>query len=142
MVKEKNISKLKKDLWEPFSKFIRIRDQGVCITCGKVIPDYYDRHGNLLPGWKSAHAGHFITAKNCGIKLYFHEQNVHAQCYHCNINLSGNWVEYEKAIIKKYGKEKCEELKQMKYENNKWTRADYEEKINYYKTKLKEFYGV
>lgn len=134
---EKSLSKLKKELWSVFSIFIRQRDKGVCFTCGKVLPNFYDRHGNLLDGWKSAHAGHFVTAKTCPPPLYFDERNVNCQCYHCNINLSGNWVEYEKAIIRKYGEKVCQTLKQMKYVNAKWSRSDYEEKIEYYKQKNK-----
>lgn len=135
---QKGVKKLKKDLWTVFSQYIRLRDKGVCFTCGKKIPDYYDRNGNLRPGWKAGQAGHFITAKTCGLALYFDEFNVHCQCYHCNINLSGNWVEYEKAIIRKYGKEKCEELKRMKDESPvKWKPEYFKDNIMYYKLLIK-----
>jgi len=133
------LAKCKKELWKVFSIYIRMRDKGVCISCGKVIPSYYDRYGNKKPGWKAAHAGHFITAKNCGLALYFHEKNVHCQCYHCNINLSGNWLEYEKAIIKKYGQKTCDELKQLKWNGNvKYKVCDYVEMIEEYEKKIKE----
>ncbi len=132
-MKEKTLPKLKKALWKIFSIFIRMRDKGVCFSCGKVISDYYDRHGNLLPGWKAGQAGHFITAKNCGLALYFHEQNVHCQCHRCNINLSGNWVEYERNIIKVYGQEVCDDLKELQWKGNtKFSKEDYKEKIEHY----------
>lgn len=135
--KKKSLTKLKKEYWKLFSIWIRRRDKGICFSCGKVLPDYYDRYGNLLPGWKSGQAGHFITAKNCGLALYFHEQNVHCQCHYCNINLSGNWLEYEKAIIKKYGQEVCDELKSLKWTGSvKYSVSDYEEMIEDIKDRL------
>jgi hypothetical protein len=69
----------------------------------------------LIAGWKAGQAGHWITAANCGLALYFHEKNVHCQCYNCNINLSGNWLVYEKRIIEVYGQKTCDELKAMKW---------------------------
>lgn len=132
--KEKTLKQLKKDLWKVFSIYVRMRDGGVCFSCRKKIPNYYDRQGNLKPGWKAAQAGHWITAANCGIALYFHEKNVHCQCHRCNINLSGNWLEYEFWMIKTYGKGICEELKSMKWKGQvEFTHEEYKEKIKYYK---------
>ena len=91
--------KYKKMLWTLFSKYIRERDNYTCFTCGKVAT------GSAM------HAGHFITGATCPASLYFDEMNVHAQCYHCNINLSGNWVVYEQKMIDKYGKEITDKLK-------------------------------
>jgi hypothetical protein len=133
-----DLKKAKKECWAIFSKYIRLRDRGVCFTCGKKIPDYYDRHGNLIEGWKAGQAGHWITAANCGLALYFHEKNVHCQDYHCNINLSGNWLVYERRIIEVYGQSVCDELKSMKWkESIKYSVPDYVELIIKY-TKLFE----
>lgn len=124
---KKTLSWYKKKYWNEFSVYIRRRDSGICFTCQKKLPDYYDRYGNLLAGWKSGEAGHFITAKSCGLALYFHEQNVHCQCHYCNVNLSGNWVEYERRIIEVYGQDVCEELKQLKWTGKvKYTIDDYQ----------------
>jgi hypothetical protein len=87
----RGISKLRKDLWKVFSLHIRTRDKFTCFTCGKV------GQGAQI------HSGHFITGATCSPELYFDENNVHAQCYHCNINLSGNWVVYEQRMNEKYG---------------------------------------
>lgn len=115
-----------------------MRDKGQCFSCKKVIPSYCDRHGNVLPGWKACQAGHFITAANCGLTLYFHEMNVHCQCYHCNINLSGNWVEYEKRIIEVYGQDACDKLKWLKWNGDiKYSRENYLLKIQEYNDKIK-----
>ena len=125
-----NLKKAKKEYWKYFSIFIRMREKGVCFTCGKKIPDYYNRKGKLIEGWKAAQAGHFVTAANCGLALYFHPKNVHCQCYYCNINLSGNWLEYERRMIEVYGKEETEKIKAMKWQEEvKFCINDYADKI-------------
>ena len=77
------------------------------------------------------HAGHFIPKSVGGITLYFHEENVRAQCYNCNINLSGNQYEYSLRLG-----EKAQELYVLKGTTAKWTTQDYEHKIALYKEKL------
>lgn len=121
----KTISELRKELWKLFSLYIRTRDDFTCVTCGKK-----GEGGGI-------HAGHFITGATCGAELYFDETNVNAQCYHCNINLSGNWVKYEEFMIKACGKEYVEKLKQRRTleMGRKVTSEWYEAKIKEYKNK-------
>lgn len=84
------------------------------------------------------HAGHYIPSAVGGLKLRYNEQNVHAQCYHCNINLSGNWPSYRDFILRKYGEEVDTELQKMKCETSEpWAIEDYEIKAEEYKEKLK-----
>ncbi len=97
------ISVLKRKLWEVFSKYIRQRDNYICFTCG--------RKGE----GSGIHAGHFIPKSVGGIALYFHEENVHAQCYNCNINLGGNQYVYGE----KLGKKKVEELRRIQQQITK-----------------------
>lgn len=131
------LGKAKKEFWHIFSLYIRMRDKGVCFSCGKKIPDYYDKNGNIHPGFKKGQAGHFITAANCGLHLYFHERNVHCQCYHCNINLSGNWLEYRKKMIETYGLEETERIEQLKWSGSaKYSVMDYVDKIEEYAEKI------
>jgi len=122
--KKKSISKLKKELWVLFSKWIRQRDNYTCVTCG------HKGEGSGI------HAGHYITKAVGGLGLYFDEHNVHAQCYRCNIHLSGNWTAYREFMLKKYGPEIEQELMQARGKVVKWTEWDYEKKIAYYKEKL------
>ncbi len=138
----KTLPKLKKALWKLVSEFVRRRDKGVCFTCEKTIPDYYDRYGNLLEGWKAGQCGHFVTAKVCPPHLYFNLKNLHCQCYQCNINLSGNWTAYLPKMIKVYGQEETDKLLAMKWDDVKWSQVDYLEKIAEFKKKLKEFENV
>lgn len=120
-VKKVTVTQLKKKLWTVFSEYIRTRDKFTCFVCGR-----FATGGGM-------HAGHFIPKSVGGIALYFHEDNVHAECYHCNINLGGNLYEYGLRL----GKDKCDELYEIKKQTNKWSTEDYQEKIELYKTKLK-----
>lgn len=97
-MKKKTNAQLKKKLWEVFSKYIRLRDKGICFICGRKCEG------------SGYHAGHFIARSVGGLALYFHEDNVHGCCYHCNINLGGNTWEYGK----KLGDEKVKELYALK----------------------------
>lgn len=117
----RKISVLKRKLWEVFSKFIRQRDGYICFTCG--------RKGE----GSGMHAGHFISKAVGGIALYFHEENVHCQCYHCNINLGGNAYIYGQKLGTK-----AEELYKIKDQViEKWTEDMYLEKIKYYEEKTR-----
>lgn len=119
-MKKKSISHLKKKLWIVFSKYIRTRDKNICFTCGR----YGEGSG--------MHAGHFISKSVGGLALYFNETNVNAQCYHCNINLSGNIWEYGTRL----GEEKVKELYKLKNESWKWGVYEYEKVIEKYEEKL------
>lgn len=115
-MKKHTTASLKKKLWKVFSAYIRKRDKGICFTCGK----YAEGSGY--------HAGHFIAKASGGLALYFNEDNVHGQCYHCNINLGGNSYIYGT----KLGKKKADELYKLKQSTEKWSVQDYLDKIDYY----------
>jgi len=102
MRKPPTTAKLKKKFWVVFSKYIRTRDNYTCVCCG--------RKGE----GSGMHAGHYIPRSIGGLSLYFHEQNVHAQCYSCNIHKSGNWPAYRKFILNKYGEEVEKQLMELK----------------------------
>lgn len=120
--KNKSVSFLKKKLWKLFSKFIRERDKYTCFTC--------DRKAEGA----GMHAGHFVTGATCPTELYFSEDNVHAQCYNCNINLSGNWVIYEERMKIKHGEEFTEQLKKSRFKLEKKDWQWYLDKIAYYES--------
>ena len=98
--KDTTITALKKRLWKIFSIYIRMRDclettgtitHGKCCTCGRDYPI-----GKLQ-------AGHFIPGREDSI--LFDPTCVHAQCYRCNVQHSGEWVKYFRFMEKKYGGE-------------------------------------
>jgi 5-methylcytosine-specific restriction endonuclease McrA len=118
---KQKVSILKRKLWEQFAKFIKTRDGNLCYTCGRA-------------GTGSGmHCGHFIPKSVGGLTLYFNEDNCHAQCYNCNINLGGNQYLYGE----KLGKEKVDQLYLLKRQTAKWSQEDYLLKIEHY-TKLND----
>lgn len=54
-------------------------------------------------------AGHFVPKKK-GNAVYYVEENIHPQCYQCNINLGGYGAMYNKFMLETYGQEKIDEL--------------------------------
>ena len=132
--KKPTLSKVKKKVWDIFSKYVRARDclkatgctsWGFCITCKS--PKRL--HISLLQ------AGHFVAGRhNAGL---FSENGVHAQCYNCNINLKGNTLEYRRAIIGLYGEGADLELEEEAREIRKYTIPELEELGKYYKEQTK-----
>lgn len=90
-MKKPKLSTMKKKAWKIFSQYIKLRDDYTCFTCGR------KSTGSGL------HAGHFLAKRCHGALLYFDPSNVHAQCYHCNINLGGNGPFYSLNLREKYG---------------------------------------
>lgn len=106
------LKKLKEKLWS-LCREIQIKKYGrVCYTCGK-----QDLEGS------NCHLGHFIPSSVCSVHLRYELDNLRPQCYHCNINLSGNWINYETHLINEKGayiinylKRKNEFTKGMQYD--------------------------
>jgi len=79
--------------------YILVRDANKpCISCG------------AFGYGQEFHAGHFRSI-GAAKHLRFNEKNIHKQCSHCNIDLSGNRVKYEKRLPARIGPEAVEELK-------------------------------
>jgi hypothetical protein len=114
---------IKKEFWQIFSKYIRQRDNGVCISCGK--QDY----------WRRMDAGHYIP-KTAGLSLYFDERNVNCQCTYCNRWMHGNLSRYAIELRKKYGNDILERLDELRRKTIKISTKEYEELIEKYKTKI------
>jgi hypothetical protein len=133
MKERKTVGKLKKEVWDIFSLYIRTRDClkttgcasfGLCITCGKRY------HIKLLQ------AGHFIPGRhNANL---FSLSGTHAQCYNCNINLKGNTLIYRRKIIKLYGEDADEILEAEARQIKKFTRAELEGLKQEFTQKIKE----
>ena len=119
--KKKTPAQLKKILWKLFSEWVRRTSGGKCFTCG------------VQKEWKQLHAGHYIRS-SAGLATYFDEQNVHAQCYACNIWRDGNSDEYALKLKQTYGEGILEELNRRKHRVVK--DFPFLEKIEEYKEKL------
>ena len=121
----KPISKLKKELDKHFSLFIRLRDateEGVvqCITCGCI------KHYKL--GMQN---GHFQSRGF--LPTRFDEINCQPQCVGCNMFKQGEQYKFALALDAKYGEGTAQELQFKAKQITKITRAEYMEKISYYK---------
>lgn len=104
--------------------FIRMRDGKNCISCGK---------SGDTGAW---HAGHF-KAQGGNSALRFDENNIHVQCYRCNVELSSNQSGYRPALIEKIGIDEVIRLETTK--NTKlWTVDELKDIIKTYKQKIKD----
>lgn len=85
-------AKAKDKAWRAFSEFIRARDKH-CVTCST---------------GEAQQAGHFIDGRHNAV--LFQERGVHGQCYHCNVGLKGNKIQYWLFMERTYGREVIDEL--------------------------------
>lgn len=125
----KTLAQLKKDLDKQFSLYTRLSDANdegysTCVTCGKVAQ------------WKEMDAGHYITRNHLSTR--WEELNVWSQCRGCNRFGGGKPDEYAIFLIKQFGDDILTQLHQQKHTITKMSRADYEEKITYYKERVAE----
>ena len=140
MRKRLTTAKLKLKLQVLFNKFIRLRDSGggffTCISC------------SMTKSTDEMNAGHYYGVGNWD-GLRFDEDNVHGECIPCNGWNDHHLFGYKENLIKKLGKKVFLELEQKArdykmgtlindYFNGKWDRTVLEEKIVYYKQKIKD----
>ena len=124
----KTISKLKKELDKWFSLYIRLRDANEfgmvqCITSGRV---YH---------YKNIHAGHFMSRRYLSTRWC--EINVAPQSAADNLFGQGEQYKFSLALDHKYGEGTAQELEYKARQINKISRVEYEEKITYYKSAVK-----
>ena len=127
--KKKSVSlpKLKNKLQDIFNEFIRLRDAGQpCISCGET---------------KILQAGHYFAVKGYD-SLRFDEDNVHGECAGCNCFDESHLIGYAENLLERIGRVEFDLLKlraaDYKRRGYKWTRSELEDKIAYYKEKVKE----
>lgn len=123
-IKEKPLSKLKKELDAIFSKFIRSRDKGQCYTCPK--KDDPKRMQN----------GHFVPRQYLSVR--FDEINCHCQCYACNMLYGGQPSRYAMNLERDYGEGTVARLERMRQNITKLTPFFYEYEIARYTQLLVE----
>jgi len=132
-MKKLTLPKLKKKLQTIFNKYIRLRDSGggffTCISCG------------ITKSTDVMNAGHFYAVKGYD-GLRFDEYNVHGECAACNCWDESHLIGYAINLKSKIGGEELESLhyraSEYKKGYHKWDRSDLEEKIEFYKRKIKE----
>ncbi len=123
--KKPTAGKLKKKLWKVFAlynKLIRSTDGWVdCYTCD----------AGIEIGTSNCQMGHYYPKGGYGY-LYFHEDNVRPQCYHCNINLSGNSAIFVRRLLEEIGAERLDYLYDHRKVSEKRGVSWYQEKIDHY----------
>lgn len=113
------------DLQKIFNEFIRLRDKNkICISCGKPLRGKYD-------------AGHYFTV-GAYPNIRFNEDNVHGQCVECNQHKHGNITEYSLYLPKRIGQERFDKLLEERNNPLSMTIPEIQEKIKYYKEKVKQ----
>lgn len=119
--KTKNVplSRLKRDLDQIFSKYIRVKCGNICYTCG---------------GTGTMQAGHFVSRSYLATR--WDEMNVKSQCVGCNIWGRGKQLDFEEHLIKDYGAEAVQALKEKRKQLIKPTRKFYTEQISTFSEKL------
>jgi len=131
-LKKWTLAKFKRELWSVFAKYIKKRDNGICITCGKIGLSGYEYH-----------AGHCIPAGISPLKLYFDERNVNGQCMRCNQFLGGMGAIYRERVDEKYGKGTFKKLKRlMRDTGTKYSKQDYLGFIEYYEKKTEKLDNI
>lgn len=126
----KTIPELIKEAQREFNAYIRARDAHLsCISCGAAPPDLSGLHAGR-------DAGHYRSVGSAS-HLRFHEDNVHAQCVHCNQWGAGRAVDYRIGLVARLDLMRVEAL-----ENNntphKWTHEELRSIRDTYRLKLKE----
>lgn len=115
------LTKLKKILWQ-LCRTIQINKYGkTCFTCAR---------SNLEGG--NCQLGHFITSSTCSVELRYDLKNLRIQCYHCNINLSGNWVVFERNLVAEGG-----DVSELKARNEATKGQQYP--LSWFHTKISEY---
>jgi len=119
---------VKEELDKVFSIYIRLRDNRVCITCGKQFEMMY------------AQAGHFVSRKYNSLR--WDEYNVNCQCRGCNVMQSGRLDEYAFKLRSKYGEKILDYLQEKKHQTFKPETQWMIEKVNYYREKVIELEAI
>ncbi len=131
--KQKTLGKLKGEVWDIFSEYIRKRDclkttgdidWGKCITCQAL-----HQRGEL-------DAGHFVPGRHNSI--LFEETCVHAQCRRCNRFMGGEPLKYRREIVRLYGEGYDIQLEEQAMQTRTYSRTELEELKKSLKQKIKE----
>lgn len=129
----KTLPKLKKEAEREFNAFIRARDSDLpCISCGAPPPDLSGLHAGR-------DAGHYRSVGSAA-HLRYHEDNVHAQCVHCNQYGAGRAVEYRIGLIARIGEARVVAL-ETDNTVRKWAHDELRAIRDTYRAKLKELKG-
>lgn len=110
-----------------FSQYIRLKNSfmgdATCVTCGITKP------------WKQMQAGHYESRGHYATR--WDEQNVHVQCVGCNVFKKGNYTEYARYMVRKYGDGILDEMASKARTLSKIPTVDLEAMIEDYSDRVK-----
>lgn len=123
-----SIAKLKKKLWDSFSRHYRLKNADldgncVCYTCGAV------------KNWKQMQAGHFDSRRHSN--TFIDEDNIRIQCVSCNVFLNGNYQAFARKLVAEKGLGILEDLHIRAVQPFKWDRIEMSEQIKTFRIKAK-----
>lgn len=116
--KKTSIAKLKKRADAIFSRYIRIRDNFTCYTCGRVMD------------LNSSQNGHFVPRQY--LSLRYDEINCHCQCYACNMLYNGQPSAYAKRLEEDFGAGTVARLESKRKDLCLWRESEYNQIIDKY----------
>jgi len=122
------VMEFEKEFDRVFSIYIRLRDNGLCFTCGD------------KKYWKYQQNGHYVSRTH--MSLRYDEENCNCQCMSCNVFRHGNMDVYAINLIKKHGKDILEKLNKKKNTIRKWSTVEMLSEINRYKAKILKEYSL
>lgn len=116
-------------LWGVFSKYIKHRDKGKCISCGQI------------KTYEELNAGHYAPVGGTSVDLWFNEFNVNGECERCNAWDEFHLIPMRINLIEKWGRKIVVDIEEKKSRglSSKWEESKYVELIKYY-LKLLEYY--
>ena len=126
-------SQLVKKLDAVFSQYIRLKESieidgeryATCVTSGEQRP------------WKQLQCGHFYTRGRYATR--WDEMNCHPQSYRDNVLLKGNYINYTRYMIDRYGREAVDELERKSLSTVKISSVELKEMIEKYKKLVAEY---
>ena len=125
--KKPSVAKLKKKADAIFSKYIRLRDNNICITCGG--------EGNQ--------AGHFQSRRYNSTR--YSDENVNCQCYRCNVLFYGEQYKYAVEVDLKFGEGTAKKLAELAKIPHQFTVEElqaiideYEEEVAWYEKAVQQ----
>lgn len=116
-MKTRTLAQQKQKTQDAVNRFVRLRDCylttgglefGVCCTCGAKVE------------FKSSQAGHFMQGLHNSTRYLL--ENIHLQCYSCNIGRNANLYQYTKFMYKTYGKGFVDSLERLDGKEKKFTK--------------------
>ncbi len=101
---------------KPTPKSLKVKLWNLCKTA--VRQRYVNKDGSFtcytchrrIEYPQDAHTAHFIPSGACGAFLRYDTRNLRVCCYHCNVNLGGNGVEFYPRMVHEIGQEAVDQL--------------------------------